>query len=75
MENKKNDISFIDEVSDDQLDHVSGGVINIYDGGDPDQQYWKYTCPACGNAAVTNYWPEYCNTCKHTNIGCELYNP
>lgn len=63
------------ELRDEQLEQVSGGAINVYDGGAYHTEYWKYTCPACGTSAVTNYWPEHCNTCKGTNITRERYNP
>ena len=62
-------------LDDDVLDQVVGGAINIYDGGAYHTTYWKYTCPACGISAVTNYWPECCNTCKGTDISREEYKP
>ena len=63
------------ELNDELLEQVSGGAINIYDAPSSKQPYYKYTCPACGISAVTNYWPECCNTCKGTNITREAYNP
>ena len=62
-------------LDDDVLDQVVGGAINIYDAPSPKQLYYRYSCPACGVSAVTNYWPECCNTCKGTDITREEYTP
>ena len=62
-------------LDDDVLEQVIGGAINVYDAGEYQTTYWKYTCPVCKISAVTNYWPECCNTCKGTDISREEYKP
>ena len=75
MEEKKKNTPIANELNDEQLEQVAGGVINVYDVGDRNPNYWKYTCRACGHAAVVNYWPEACNNCHAGNITCVEYKP
>ena len=75
MANKKANPPVSNELNDEQLDQVAGGAINVFYEVPVNRQYWKYTCPACGISAVTNYWPECCNTCKEANITREEYKP
>ena len=63
------------ELTDDQLDQVAGGLIEVYDASTLQQLYYKYTCRACGDSGIVTGYPSVCGACKSTNITCEEYNP
>ena len=73
MENKKNNPA-VNELTDDQLDQVAGGAINVYDAPSFKQPYYKYTCHARGEIGIVHGRPSACALCKSTNIACEEYS-
>ena len=73
MENKTTNIH-ANELNDEQLDQVAGGVIKVFDAP-ATRDFWKYTCRACGDIGIVSGRPSVCCNCKGTNIVCEEYKP
>ena len=69
MENKKI------ELTDELLDQVVGGAINVFDAPSHKGPYYKCTCHACSQVGVGVERPSECVFCKSSNITCEAYNP
>lgn len=63
------------ELTDELLDQVVGGAINVFDAPSPKGPYYKCTCHACGQVGVGVVRSSECAFCKSTNITCEEYNP
>ena len=72
---KKKLTTAAEELNDDLLDQVNGGVINVFDAPSPKQPYYKYTCHACGKIGIGPGDTSECAFCKSTNISCEEYTP
>ena len=72
MEEKKKAGQNPAELSDEQMDKVSGGVINVFDAPLRNIVWWDYTCRACGNVACvyTADGEEFlaCGKCGSLNI-------
>ena len=62
-------------LTEEQLDKVAGGAINVYDAPLPKQAYWKHTCRACGNVGIVLGCPSACHKCGSTEIDREEYKP
>ena len=62
------------ELNEEQLDRVTGGAINVFDGGPYHKTYWKCTCYACGHMGIGQCRNSACASCGSTNIKVEEYN-
>ena len=65
----------VTQLDDEQLDQVSGGIINVFDAPAFKCEYWKYTCHTCGSVGVVAGRPAVCANCHAGNITCEEYKP
>ena len=62
------------ELNDDLLEQAVGGAINVYYDV-PEEDYYKYTCRACGSGGIVTGWPDVCCVCNSADIGREIYKP